>query len=92
MHTLTGRHRARHDLADCGLGGFFAAVNELVGRRDPHRQVGMAEVRDQLVTDDRVRSIARRPAPAFASVPAIDDPPNPAARSRSRPGWVSGTS
>ena len=46
-----------------------AALDELVGRRDPHRQVGVAEVRDQLL-DRALRAIDRSRA-AAASLPSV---------------------
>ena len=51
--------------ANRGDGGFAAAVDELIGRRDPHHQVGMSQVGDKL-GDRRPRPIDRGWRPARA--------------------------
>ena len=43
----TGRLATGHDLADRRLDLLAAALDELVGRGESHRQVGVAQVGDQ---------------------------------------------
>ena len=60
MHSLARRRaRAPRPFATAATRLGAAAVDELVGGRDPHDQVGMAQVRDQLV-DGRPGPVDRR--------------------------------
>ena len=82
MDSLPRSGRGLHDLADSRDSRLSPSIDKLVGRRDPHRQVRMAEIGDQLV-DGRLGPIDRRRRRCGFRLgirAAIDDPPDPAAR------------